>query len=302
MDMDARDLITGERLQSLGDITIITEGVYQFHQSLGTMKTKLMGFGGSNQAPVAWEDLPEDAQRAQVFFVYTHLLDDFFRAIYPALRQAIVLITHNSDHGITEQYRSYLDDPKIVGWYAQNVLIEHPKLRAIPIGIANAQWPHGHLDTVKSVMDQGIEKTKDVYMNFDASTNLAGRAKVQEILKDKPFITHGEKRNFEGYLQDMAAHRFCVSPPGNGADCHRLWECLYLGVIPIVEKDVSNEQFKNLPIVRIERWEDLDEAFLEKQLARIESTDYAMDEISLGFWRRTIGKSRQEAMSTVLSD
>ena len=30
-------------------------------------------------------------------------------------------------------------------------------------------------------------------------------------------------------------YRFGVSPRGNGLDCHRTWEMLYFGMIPIVE-------------------------------------------------------------------
>jgi hypothetical protein len=33
----------------------------------------------------------------------------------------------------------------------------------------------------------------------------------------------------------VRASRFVLSPPGNGNDCHRTWEALYLGAIPIVQ-------------------------------------------------------------------
>jgi hypothetical protein len=59
-------------------------------------------------------------------------------------------------------------------------------------------------------------------------------------------------------------YEFCICPEGNGADTHRLWECLYLKVVPIV----VNSQFTkllikyNIPMVIIEKWDDFDDTLL----------------------------------------
>lgn len=37
------------------------------------------------------------------------------------------------------------------------------------------------------------------------------------------------------FFTDLGNSRFVVSPPGNGIDCHRTWEALALGAIPIVQ-------------------------------------------------------------------
>lgn len=59
-------------------------------------------------------------------------------------------------------------------------------------------------------------------------------------------------------------YEFCICPEGNGVDTHRLWECLYLKVVPIV----VNSQFTkllikyNIPMVIIEKWDDFDDTLL----------------------------------------
>ena len=40
-------------------------------------------------------------------------------------------------------------------------------------------------------------------------------------------------------MSELSSYKFALSPEGNGIDCHRTWECLYLGVIPIVKKSVA---------------------------------------------------------------
>ena len=57
----------------------------------------------------------------------------------------------------------------------------------------------------------------------------------------------------------LANHGFCVCPEGNGVDTHRLWECLYLKVVPIVVKSEFTTilQKQEIPLVVLEKWEDL---------------------------------------------
>ena len=46
---------------------------------------------------------------------------------------------------------------------------------------------------------------------------------------------------FSDYIKELSSCYFCLSPNGNGIDCHKHWECLYLGVIPIVTKKHKHE-------------------------------------------------------------
>ena len=44
-------------------------------------------------------------------------------------------------------------------------------------------------------------------------------------------------------------YKFILSPPGAGFDCHRTWEALYLGAIPIVKTSSLDPLYKDLPVV-----------------------------------------------------
>ncbi|MEI6801147.1 MAG: hypothetical protein WCO04_18320, partial [Pseudomonadota bacterium] len=48
-------------------------------------------------------------------------------------------------------------------------------------------------------------------------------------------------------------------PDGNGVDSHRIWECYYLGVIPIVKANTFTRKLKEwLPCIVVESWDVLD--------------------------------------------
>jgi hypothetical protein len=52
---------------------------------------------------------------------------------------------------------------------------------------------------------------------------------------------------------------FVASPPGNGLDCHRTWEAMYLGVVPLVENNYMNRYFASLglPLVCVSDWKEV---------------------------------------------
>ena len=49
-----------------------------------------------------------------------------------------------------------------------------------------------------------------------------------------------------------------MSPEGNGADCHRTWEALLLGCIPIVKKTyMGSGLYDGLPVVYVNEWSEI---------------------------------------------
>jgi hypothetical protein len=170
------------------------------------------------------------------------------------LQNEFILVTHNSDENITEEYLPLLEFPKLRFWHAQNVMFDHPKLGGLPIGIANAMWPHGNQEILRSVIDQRIPKVNSIYFNFSIWTNRTEREKCYEALKHLPWQP---TQDYRSYLETLARHRYAICPPGNGVDCHRIWECFYLGVIPIVLRSTFTEKLsKVFPCYIMDRWDD----------------------------------------------
>jgi len=65
----------------------------------------------------------------------------------------------------------------------------------------------------------------------------------------------------------MTEFAFVLSPFGNGMDCHRTWEALLCGCIPIVRSSVFNELFEGLPVLIVEKWSDISLQLLVTTLA-----------------------------------
>lgn len=284
------EIVTSERLQALADISVIDDSTFAFYTGIrDNPDIRLCRFRGPRhhlqiEGPAQLRAL----QRARVIFVYTHLLDSFIRHILPHLTQRFVLISHSSDHRVEGRFRPFLDDVRLVHWFAQNVETEHPKLTALPIGLANAQWQHGDTKALADVARQGRPKRDLLYANFEVRTNLAHRKPLRDLLAGKSFTVVTEPKPYRAYLEELAGFRFCASPLGNGPDCHRTWEALYLGVIPVVQKGVWMRSFADLPIIAVDRWETIDEAFLEREHERIKAMPRRLDPLMVSYWRARV--------------
>ncbi len=195
-------------------------------------------------------------------FLKTEYLPTFFKYIH--LDFDFTLVTHNSDIPIDAELMQYIANPQVKKWYGQNISIRHPKLHSIPIGLANPKWGHGNVELFDEAISNEYWKNKNnlVYSNFDVGTNPPERVKCLEHTKIKP----DERIPFPEYLKKMGESYFVISPNGNGVDCHKHWEALYLKTIPIVTKSVNMEFYKDLPFLVIDDWSYFDVNKLSKEL------------------------------------
>jgi len=292
--ISSAEIITGERLQAIADVAVITEQKAQFHESCPAMRLARFppGLATSEAALTALNG-------ARVVFVYSDMIDHFLGRVLPLLKQPIVLISHNGDATVDQRFRAPLDGPRIIHWFAQNAKLSHRKLTALPIGIANAQWPHGDTAALARVAVRARPRRSGLYVNFEVSTNPELRGPLLDALRDKPSAVMGQRRPYFDYLADMAQWRFCASPPGNGVDCHRTWEALYLGVIPIVVPTAGG-LLDHLPCVAVD---DIANVTLEQLEAARLTLDgpFAWEKLTLSYWRERVCKIASQRDDLTLS-
>ena len=236
-------MISGERIQELCDVYCGMQEDFDYNPRIRSQTQKHMQL-----------DRVSSWNNPRKIFCYTHRLDDFM-TILPFIQNEFILVTHNSDTNVTEKYLPLLQHSKLLFWHAQNVLFSHPKLGRIPIGLANSMWPHGNQEVLAHVIAKKHAKTNSIFFNFSVHTNPSERITCYEALKDK--LPWQPTVDFKEYLETMATYKYAICPPGNGVDCHRIWECLYLDVIPIVLRSPFTERIP-FPCYIVDRWEDLD--------------------------------------------
>lgn len=226
----------------------------------------------------------------------------FFTRYYSAIKARCIIVTHNGDHAITEHYRQYLDDDKIFLWFAQNIAFSHPKLIPIPIGLENAWWKRGYEKLIPTLQQQISETKQKKYLallNFSINTKTAERLPIYNYFHDKAYCYCPGKKDLKAYLQDVANSKFVFSPQGNGFDCHRTWEALYLGAIPIVKTSTLDKLYEGLPVLIVNDWHEVTEELLEHQYQQMLSQTYTMQKLYIHYWLETFEAAKKDCKKSV---
>jgi hypothetical protein len=77
---------------------------------------------------------------------------------------------------------------------------------------------------------------------------------------------------------------FVISPHGNGLDCHRTWEALVLGCIPIVKASSIDCVYENLPVLIVRDWSDITADLLTSTIDSFSNRSFEMEKLTLHYW------------------
>lgn len=232
---------------------------------------------------------PKNVKAGDIIFVKTDwdYLEKFFKKKHPKIAVPYILITHNSDHGAPGPFESYLRDSKILAWFAQSIENNnHSKLYPIPIGIANRCWDHGHPDVFLSCLPLSTNTDRPFlcYMNFQSLTRPQERVPVWDLFSKQPWCVISSPKELSLYLKDLSLSKFVLSPRGNSLDCHRTWEALLMGAIPIVRSSSLDSLFNDLPVLIVKDWGMITESYLNEQYEILKSKKYNLDKLFIKFW------------------
>jgi len=239
------------------------------------------------------EFFPEKVQKNDIVFVCSdkkQFLSYFFDELHPRIKHPYILITHNSDDEILDGDEEILDDSKILAWFSQNVLgAKHKKLFGVPIGIANKKWPHGDTTLLYKMLEQKdhFERRVLCYLNFRLHTHPLRRPLARKFRR-KPWCLTRRRRYQKDYLLDLLSSKFVLSPRGNGADCHRTWEALLMGAIPIILSSEMDSLYEDLPVLIVNDWDEVTESFLKYKYDEIRSRAHNIKKLFFPYWKNLI--------------
>jgi len=218
-------------------------------------------------------------------------------------KQIDTFITHNGDYSVDQN--AYNIGPKCNKWYGQNKNINMEKVLSIPIGLENFEPEfsfksnYGRYSTMPpmgyqkkeyiSFLSSNCNEHKNlIYLNFNSTTFPTERNYVKSLFFNESWVTKENNVDWKIYYNSLINSKFCFSPRGNGIDCHRTWEALYLRTIPILKKEFYMEEFSDLPILFVDHWSQINEDFLNISYEQMIKKQYNLDKLKISFWKRHI--------------
>ena len=95
----------------------------------------------------------------------------------------------------------------------------------------------------------------------------------------------------ESHLRAMSRAAFVISPPGVGADCHRHWECMLVGCIPIIQDSPINEVFRGLPHWIVQDFNEVNPQNVERKYRELRAQQFDFSRLYAAFWESKIVSS-----------
>lgn len=218
------------------------------------------------------------------------------------LDHKVVLVTGNSDLPVDDKFLHKIPE-NVVCWYAQNALLNHPKIVPIPLGIENHEFANrrGHgvtyrsagekLNLLSSIPDK--VRSKFMYANFKISTNPRHRQLLYDYIKNVPHIDLDEPvLTVAQFFDKLLEYKMVLCPIGNGIDTHRLWEVLYAGRVPVViryDNYPIYDLYSELPVIILDDINDLSDInLLEKAFSIVTTSPRKRALLDYKYWEKRI--------------
>lgn len=97
------------------------------------------------------------------------------------------------------------------------------------------------------------------------------------------------------YFAEIGKYKFVISPEGNGVDCHRHYEALIFGCIPIVERNPHiEEKYTGCPILWTTDYSEITIPYLEKVYEEMIDKVYDFSRLLLSNYTPGIQKQIRE--------
>lgn len=201
----------------------------------------------------------------------------------------VIVQTIVGDDGFIDESDLKKIPENVIAIYSKNIKFQSPKLKAIPIG---RDWRNtAENNTSNYIRSNFTDFQNIVYLNFSIETCEPVRGKVHRLFSNESWVTIRLPYKFKHYqishtefVKEIHNHKFCFSPVGIALDCYRTWDSLFAKTIPIVDRNFQVDNYKSLPILFTDNWEEISKSYLEEKYLEMLETDYDMSLAFTSYW------------------
>ena len=129
-----------------------------------------------------------------------------------------------------------------------------------------------------------ISKTTDIRRRGNQEIN---RKKILQNLKKNNILN--KMVDSDKYFEKLSNYKFIISPEGNGIDCHRHYEALMSGCIPIIEYNKDMERkYKDMPVLYTKDYSEITEEYLISKYKEFQNKKYNFEKLFLSYYMQSL--------------
>lgn len=239
----------------------------------------------------------------------------FINSMLPSIDFSFILVSGDCDETVPQEiltnndFLKLVNDPRLIHWFCQNMTLDHHKITRMPIGLdyhtlttrplwgplMSCEQQEKMLLMIKDKSVPFYNRNIICYANFHFTMNTKLGYDRKDAVKaiNKDLIYYEEKPVTRLITWNKQKdYAFVVCPHGGGLDCHRNWEALCLGCIPIVKTSPIDNLYNDLPVLIVKEWQNITNELLNDTLsvfkAKFENNEFNMTKLKLSYWIQLI--------------
>ncbi len=238
-------------------------------------------------------------------YICTSAIPEFIKLFnFNLIKVKFILVSGDADESCPDdiltddEFIKFIENDLIIKWFAQNCIKEHPKLYKIPIGLdyhskigGSYKQPTENEKMMVDIKNKSLpfyDRELKCYSNFHFAIDTARygydrKDAINQIPKNLMYY-EPKRVDRENSFKNQIKYAFVVSPHGNGLDCHRTWEALCIGCIPIVKTSPIDSLYEDLPVLIVQNWYDVNKELLEKTVEKFKNRKFNYDKLTLKYW------------------
>jgi len=238
-----------------------------------------------------------------IFCKTDYIVEEFNRI--SSKKNKIILIVGNSDYRFDDNLLKLCPN-NVKHIFATNCTTSDNRVTPLPYGVEmevqSSREGHGYVNEsifekipylTGEIEGNKTPKNNKLLSNFTVSTNHNFRSPVESFSKNCDNINYLENIPFSDFASNVKSHLGTISPMGNGIECIRTYEVLYMGEIPFVignnhdYKNIKSKIYDELPIVFIDDLSKLNSIdFILNEIQRVQNK--SKEFLSYSYWKNRI--------------
>jgi len=239
----------------------------------------------------------------------------FINTMLPLINFSFILVSGDCDETIPDEiltsndFNKLLSDQRLIHWFCQNMTIDHYKITRMPIGldyhtltsiplwgpISSCEYQEKMLLMIKNKSVPFWNRNIKCYANFHFTMNTKlGYDRKDAFKKINKDLVYYEENKVTRLItwNKQKDYAFVICPHGGGLDCHRNWEALCLGCIPIVKTSSLDNLYKDLPVLIVKDWEIITNELLNETISefktKFKKNEFNIEKLTLSYWLKLI--------------
>ena len=215
-----------------------------------------------------------------------------------------ISIKDKNDLRLNQSITKIINNKNLIHWYTQNLNLENLKISDLPHGLdyhtiferrkgwANFKCSPSYQEKqlILTLNNSKIFKNRKdkIFNNWHFSLDHGDRRELFNRVNKKDNFFLEKKLNRFLNWKEQSEYKYIFCPSGKGIDDPRIYESIILGNIPIRLKAKISKFHEDMPIIYIDKIEDLNFDFINSKFQNFQNQKFNFDKLFLNYWKNKI--------------